>query len=200
VEAVGADPYDMIDAELSYDGDQRHIPLGSGFVNDCLVLSPSAPFISTDTARIRVNTQGGQNRVNYFFSDYFTIRPDPGRGSDRPGRRRVFPGWRGRADPLDCNRRRGRAWYRHPGFDRRGSDLALHCRGPAARGHDVRLAIAAQCRDTRRTGSRDGQRSGISDVVRRWRLDLCHHAGLGRIDLRPGARPRPRCTTWREAR
>ena len=84
VDAVGTDPYVMIDAELSFDGDRRHIPLGSGFVGGCLVLSPSAPFVSTDTARIRVNTQGGQNRVNYFFSDYFTIRPVPQLGDAAP--------------------------------------------------------------------------------------------------------------------
>jgi len=48
------------------------------------VLDPSAPFISTDTARIRVNTQEGQNRVSYFFSDYFTIRPDPRLGDEPP--------------------------------------------------------------------------------------------------------------------
>jgi hypothetical protein len=83
-EAVGTDPYDMVDVELSYDGDQRHIPLGSGFADGCLVLSPSAPFISSDTARIRVNTQGGQNRVNYFFSEYFTIRPDSRLGDTAP--------------------------------------------------------------------------------------------------------------------
>jgi hypothetical protein len=84
VEAAGTDPYVTIVAELSLDGDQRHIPLGSAFVGGCLVLSPSAPFVSTDTARIRVNTSGGQNRVNYFFSDYFTIRPDARLGDAAP--------------------------------------------------------------------------------------------------------------------
>jgi hypothetical protein len=84
VEAMGTDPYDMVVAELSFDGDRRHIPLGSGFVGGCLVLSPSAPFVSTDTARIRVNTSGGQNKVKYFFSDNFTIRPDPRIGDAPP--------------------------------------------------------------------------------------------------------------------
>jgi len=84
VEAVGTNQYIMIDAEWSFDGDQRHIPLGSGFVNGCLVLAPSVPFISTDTARIRVNTEEGQNKVNYFFSDTFTIRPDPRLGDGPP--------------------------------------------------------------------------------------------------------------------
>lgn len=84
VEANGVDPYVSIVAELSYDGDRRHIPLGSGFVGGCLVLSPTAPFVSTDTARIRVNTSAGQNMVNYFFSDYFTIRPDPRLGDAPP--------------------------------------------------------------------------------------------------------------------
>jgi len=84
VEATGTDPYVQIVAELSFDGDRLHIPLGSGFSGGCLVLSPSAPFVSTDTARIRVNTSGGQNRVSYFFSDYFTIRPDSRLGDEPP--------------------------------------------------------------------------------------------------------------------
>jgi hypothetical protein len=84
VEAVGTDPYDMVEWELSFDGDRRHIPMGTTLMSGCIVLSPSAPFISSDTARIRVSTTGGQNNVNYFFSDYFTIRPDARLGDAAP--------------------------------------------------------------------------------------------------------------------
>ena len=86
VEAVGTDPYDMIHWELSFDGDRYHIPMGSTTQagGGCLPLSPTAPFISSDTARIRLNTSGGQNRVKYFFSDYFTVRPDARLGDAPP--------------------------------------------------------------------------------------------------------------------
>ena len=32
-----------------------------------------------------MNTDGGQNKVNYFFSEYFTIRPDPRLDAERVG-------------------------------------------------------------------------------------------------------------------
>jgi len=84
VDAVGTDPYDMVEWELSFDGDRRHIPMGTALMSGCIALSPSAPFVSSDTVRIRVNTTGGQNKVNYFFSDYFTVRPDPRLGDEAP--------------------------------------------------------------------------------------------------------------------
>jgi hypothetical protein len=73
----------VVVAALSFDGDRRMIPLGSSF-SGCLVLQTSAPFISSDTVRFSLHTQGTTNRVKHFFSDYFTVRPDPRLGDEPP--------------------------------------------------------------------------------------------------------------------
>jgi len=83
--AVGADHYDTVVWEVSFDGDRGHIPLGSTIGDGCLqgFLSP-APFVSSDTVRYRVSMHRGQNRVSHFFSDYFTVRPDSSIGDAPP--------------------------------------------------------------------------------------------------------------------
>ena len=87
-DSSGIDPYAVISAEISFDSDQRHEPLGSYFNDGCLggpgAQGPTAPFVSTDTARFSLQVSSGQNRVQYFFSDYFTVRPDPRIGDAPP--------------------------------------------------------------------------------------------------------------------
>ena len=72
-------PYaDMIEAYLFLDGDRRIMPLGgvhSGL--NCLALDLEMPFVSTDSARVGIKLYGTANRVKWFFSNNFTIRPDP---------------------------------------------------------------------------------------------------------------------------
>jgi hypothetical protein len=70
-------------AALSFDGDRRMIPLGSSFTG-CLPLDAAAPYISSDTVRFRLHSQGTTNRVKHFFSETFTIRPDPRLGDEAP--------------------------------------------------------------------------------------------------------------------
>lgn len=56
--------------------DQR--AFGQGGVTTYLnCVEVSAPFVSTDRARVAVTLTGGLNRQKTFFSEPFTIRPDP---------------------------------------------------------------------------------------------------------------------------
>ncbi len=51
----------------------------------CLPIGASIPYSSTDTARIVViTTFGAGGRINYSFSDYFSIRPDERYGDAAP--------------------------------------------------------------------------------------------------------------------
>jgi len=59
------------------DGDEESLDLGAGVLAD-------TPFASTDTARIGVVLQSTYNYVQWFFGDYFSLRPDPRIGDEPP--------------------------------------------------------------------------------------------------------------------
>ncbi|HEY0607336.1 MAG TPA: choice-of-anchor J domain-containing protein, partial [Herpetosiphonaceae bacterium] len=67
---------DSFEAFLFLDGNQRTVPLGGLATPGCLSLPLTMPFVSTDSARVGVKIYGTYNRVKWFFSEPFTIRPD----------------------------------------------------------------------------------------------------------------------------
>ncbi|MCZ7569740.1 MAG: hypothetical protein M5U01_14320 [Ardenticatenaceae bacterium] len=73
------------DAFLFLDGDQRIVPLGGLAAPGCLSLGLTMPFASTDVARVGIRLYGTSNNVQWVFSNYFTVRPDP-RVGDAPPR------------------------------------------------------------------------------------------------------------------
>jgi hypothetical protein len=79
-------PSGTIDAWVLLDGDDTQVGLGGAHTGlRCLPIGMLAPFASTDSARLAVRfTYGAGGRVEYFFSDYFSIRPDPRVGDEPP--------------------------------------------------------------------------------------------------------------------
>lgn len=74
-----------IDGFLFLDGGRRTISLGGVHTGlNCLPLPLRMPFVSTDSARVGLRLTGSLNRVKWFFSDYFTIRPDSRVGDAAP--------------------------------------------------------------------------------------------------------------------
>ena len=58
----------------------------------CLALGTQMPFLSTDSARVSISIRDGScNRVKYFFSDEFAIRPDARLGDAAPGVQLLSP-------------------------------------------------------------------------------------------------------------
>ncbi len=77
-------PVGQFYASIVLDADRTGVPLGGSF-SDCLPGSGMGiPFVSTDTARVAIRTQGTTNRVKWFFSEPFEIRPDPRVGDTPP--------------------------------------------------------------------------------------------------------------------
>jgi hypothetical protein len=81
----GAGAWGTIDAGLFLDGDDAFIPLGGAHTGvDCLSLGMVIPWVSTDSARVGLRLNyGAGGRFEWFFSEPFTIRPDP-RVADLP--------------------------------------------------------------------------------------------------------------------
>jgi len=76
-----------IDAFLLLDADQfLVVPLGGGTTAiDCLPLGMTAPYVTTDAARIAYRfTFGAAGRFQWFFSEPFAIRPDERLGDEPP--------------------------------------------------------------------------------------------------------------------
>lgn len=76
--AEGTDP-PAYEVKAAFLFDSDHDALDMGAVNsnfNCMPGIMRAPPVSTDTARIGLRIQVSLNRVKYFFSDYFTIRPN----------------------------------------------------------------------------------------------------------------------------
>lgn len=74
-----------IDGFLFLDGGKRTVSLGGVTPNlNCLPLPLEMPFVSTDSARVGLRLTGSLNRVKWFFSNTFTIRPDPRFGDAAP--------------------------------------------------------------------------------------------------------------------
>ncbi|HEX6287910.1 MAG TPA: hypothetical protein VFZ66_01910 [Herpetosiphonaceae bacterium] len=67
---------DSFEAYLFMDGNQRSVSLGGMGTAGCLPLPLTMPFVSTDSARVGIKIYGTYNRVKWFFSEPFTIRPD----------------------------------------------------------------------------------------------------------------------------
>jgi hypothetical protein len=81
-----------VDAFLFLDGDDRSIGLGGLTGSGCLPLPVRMPYASTDAARIGIRMRGSCcNRVKWFFSDTFTIRPDPRIGDSAPAVQLLTP-------------------------------------------------------------------------------------------------------------
>lgn len=80
-------------AALYLDGDRSGIGLGgvTSYLS-CLSGQVQVPFASTDTARIALVIQESLNNVKYFFSDYFTVRPDARIGDAPPSVSMLTPG------------------------------------------------------------------------------------------------------------
>lgn len=66
-------------ASIVLDHDSEFVPLG-----DPSALLIDMPDVSTDSARILLTAAGGLNRLKYFFSPEFTIRPDSRIGDAPP--------------------------------------------------------------------------------------------------------------------
>jgi hypothetical protein len=82
-----------IDASLFLDGDDAIIPLGGAHTGvSCLSIGMVVPYVSTDSARIGLRLNGGAGgRSEWFFSDFFSIRPDPRVGDLPPGIEVISP-------------------------------------------------------------------------------------------------------------
>lgn len=77
-------PVGQFTASLLLEADKTRVPLGGSF-QSCLPGSGlGLPFVSTDTARLQIAVQGTTNRVKYFFSEPFAIRPDARLGDAPP--------------------------------------------------------------------------------------------------------------------
>ncbi|HLM01525.1 MAG TPA: Ig-like domain-containing protein, partial [Pyrinomonadaceae bacterium] len=61
---------------LILDGN-RQITLAANGVNTGTFSTVKLPYVSTDSARIAVKSQGSINNVKWFYSEPFAIRPDP---------------------------------------------------------------------------------------------------------------------------
>ncbi len=72
--------------EVSVVSDADHVAqtLGSTFSTCLPGAGMGIPFLSTDTARVRIVVQGTTNRSKTFYSAPFTIRPDTRIGDDPP--------------------------------------------------------------------------------------------------------------------
>ncbi|MCA9291407.1 MAG: hypothetical protein KDA25_09775, partial [Phycisphaerales bacterium] len=66
-----------LDGSILFDADSEFVPLG---VQTFIAM----PDVSTDSARITIAAYGGLNRLKYFFSPEFSIRPDPLVGDEPP--------------------------------------------------------------------------------------------------------------------
>lgn len=65
--------------------DGINITDSAGGAGSCLAIGATLPYSSTDTARLLVvTTFGAGGRLNYSFSDYFSIRPDDRLGDRAP--------------------------------------------------------------------------------------------------------------------
>ena len=82
-----------IEATLFLDGDDTSIPLGGAHTGvDCLSGGMVVPYVSTDSARVGLILNGGAGgRSEWFFSDIFSIRPDPRVGDLPPGIEVISP-------------------------------------------------------------------------------------------------------------
>ncbi|RMF89970.1 MAG: hypothetical protein D6736_07530 [Nitrospinota bacterium] len=77
-------PLNTVTAFVFLDGDQRSVSLGGAPAGLGELPLATAPFFSTDTARIGIRIDGTSNAVKWVFSDYFSIRPDPRIGDTPP--------------------------------------------------------------------------------------------------------------------
>ena len=66
---------DNAEVHLLLDGDHRSIYLG-GTTTNCLPSPLVMPYVSTDLARVGVKVYRGNNRIAWFMSQPFSIRPD----------------------------------------------------------------------------------------------------------------------------
>jgi hypothetical protein len=75
-----------IEATLFLDGDDASIPLGGATTGvSCIPYGLTVPYVSTDSARVGLLLNGGAGgRSEWFFSDVFSIRPDPRVGDLAP--------------------------------------------------------------------------------------------------------------------
>jgi len=73
-----------IQPSFVFDADLMEEPLGGGFGNCSAQPTLNVPFVSTDTARIRLTAQGSRNDVQVFFSAPFQVRPDARFGDAPP--------------------------------------------------------------------------------------------------------------------
>jgi len=69
--------------EIGSESTLARIPAGGG--NGASVINKRTPYVSTDLARIMVQfTFGAGGREEYYFSDYFSVRPDSRIADDAP--------------------------------------------------------------------------------------------------------------------
>ncbi len=85
--------YDAIDLESDFpriwietaaDDRMAQGPNGHPGADECAFSPLNVPYASTDRARIALRAKGNSNNEEWYFSDYFTIRPDPSLGDDAP--------------------------------------------------------------------------------------------------------------------
>jgi len=84
-------PTGIFHASIVLDADRTYVPLGSSFTNCLPGSSMGIPFVSTDAARVALRTQGTGNRVKWFFSEPFEIRPDSRLGDAPPAVTMITP-------------------------------------------------------------------------------------------------------------
>jgi len=77
-------PFSHFEVRLIFDADRTNERLGASFSGCLPGPNMGIPFVSTDTARVALIAFGTTNRVNYAFSEPFTIRPDTRLGDAPP--------------------------------------------------------------------------------------------------------------------
>ena len=83
--SVGGGVSATLGAILLLDGDSAAISLGGAHTGvSCLPIGMRMPFVSTDTARVALVLNLTTNERKYFFSNYFSIRPDSRIGDEPP--------------------------------------------------------------------------------------------------------------------
>ncbi len=160
--------------------DDRLALSAPGIISDGCTLSPIIiPYVSSDRVRLGLRAEGNFNRDEWYFTDYFTIRPDPRLGDEAPVVDMTFPNANdafigGSIVPIEwtASDDQGLREFRiqasfNGGYtfhtiadELPGSTRAYHWRLPASTGiNDVRLRVVAV--DTTFQNSSDGDDQSI---------------------------------------
>lgn len=83
-DALGLNTSPRFYIETASDDHMAMGPAGHSGLGECTFSPARIPYASTDRARIALRAEGNWNRDEWYFTDYFTIRPDPRFGDEPP--------------------------------------------------------------------------------------------------------------------